>query len=62
MTQPNDSSPRLAWHSWWPVTMMLACSLLSYMDRQILAVLSPTILADLKLNAQKYAEIVSAFS
>jgi MFS transporter, ACS family, hexuronate transporter len=42
--------------------MMLACSLLSYMDRQILAVLSPMILADLKLNAEKYGEIVSAFS
>ena len=42
--------------------MMMACSLLSYVDRQILAVLSPMILADLKLNAEKYAEIVSAFS
>jgi MFS transporter, ACS family, hexuronate transporter len=51
-----------AWRSWWPVTLMLACSLLSYMDRQILAVLSPMILADLKLNAQKYSEIISSFS
>ena len=42
--------------------MMLACSLLSYVDRQTLAVLSPMILADLKLNAQKYAEIISSFS
>jgi len=42
--------------------MMLACSLLSYMDRQTLAVLSPMILTDLKLNAQKYAEIISSFS
>jgi MFS transporter, ACS family, aldohexuronate transporter len=42
--------------------MMLACSLLSYMDRQILAVLSPMILADLKLNAEKYGEIISSFS
>jgi MFS transporter, ACS family, hexuronate transporter len=42
--------------------MMMACSLLSYMDRQILAVLSPMILAALKLNAQKYAEIISCFS
>jgi MFS transporter, ACS family, hexuronate transporter len=63
---PFDSTssipPRAAWKSWWPVTMMLACSLLSYMDRQILAVLSPMILAELKLNAEKYAQIVSAFS
>src|ERR1700728_2222712 len=56
------ADPRNTSHSWWPVTMMLACSLLSYMDRQILAVLSPIILADLKLNAEKYAEIISSFS
>jgi ACS family hexuronate transporter-like MFS transporter len=42
--------------------MMLGCSLLSYIDRQTLAVLSPMILADLKLNAEKYSEIISAFS
>jgi MFS transporter, ACS family, hexuronate transporter len=60
--QVASAAPRTPWHAWWPVTMMLACSLLSYMDRQILAVLSPMILADLRLNAQKYGEIVSAFS
>ena len=27
------------WQAWWPVTLMFGCSLLSYMDRQILAVL-----------------------
>jgi ACS family hexuronate transporter-like MFS transporter len=42
--------------------MMFACSLLSYMDRQILSVLSPMILGDLKMNAEKYGEIVRAFS
>src|SRR5580692_8321727 len=47
---------------WWPVAMMSVCSLLSYMDRQILTVLSPMILAELKLNVEKYGEIVSAFS
>ena len=41
---------------------MLACSFLSYLDRQILAVLSPMILSDLKLNAQHYGEILSSFS
>jgi ACS family hexuronate transporter-like MFS transporter len=61
-TVTTASASRTAWHTWWPVTMMLACSLLSYMDRQILAVLSPMILADLKLNAGKYGEIISAFS
>jgi len=50
------------WTAWWPVVMMLACSLLSYIDRQTLAQLSPMILGDLKLSAQKYGEIISAFS
>jgi MFS transporter, ACS family, aldohexuronate transporter len=51
-----------SWQAWWPVGMMMACSFLSYFDRQILAVLSPMILSDLKLNAEKYSEIISAFS
>jgi MFS transporter, ACS family, hexuronate transporter len=50
------------WRAWWPLTMMLACSFLSYLDRQVLAVLSPMILSDLHLNAQQYGEIVSSFS
>jgi ACS family hexuronate transporter-like MFS transporter len=47
---------------WWPSAVMMACSLLSYIDRQILAVLSPLILADTHMNTQTYGEIVSAFS
>ncbi|HXX18932.1 MAG TPA: MFS transporter [Candidatus Acidoferrum sp.] len=59
---PDSSHRSASWRAWWPVVMMSACSLLSYMDRQILAVLSPMILLDLKLNAQRYSEILSAFS
>jgi len=71
MTEPTEASPRGARkigsgpvrpHAWWPVTMMLACSFLSYVDRQILAVLSPMILSELRLNAQRYGEILSSFS
>lgn len=40
----------------------MLCSWLSYVDRQILAVLSPTILHDVNLNAQRYGEIVAFFS
>jgi ACS family hexuronate transporter-like MFS transporter len=50
------------WHMWVASGAMMACSWLSYMDRQILAVLSPTILKDTHLSAQTYGEIVSAFS
>jgi MFS transporter, ACS family, hexuronate transporter len=72
MTQTSEATPTntaadslhgvTSIRSWWPVTLMLGCSLLSYMDRQVLAVLSPMILGDLKLNAQRYGEIVSFFS
>ena len=41
---------------------MMACSLLSYMDRLALGVLYPTIFSELKLNVQQYGEIVRAFN
>jgi ACS family hexuronate transporter-like MFS transporter len=37
-------------------------TLLSYIDRQVLAVLAPTILADTHLNANQYTLAISAFS
>src|ERR1700687_3462814 len=50
------------WRIWVVSAAMMLCSWLSYMDRQILAVLSPTILKDTGMTAQSYAEVVSAFS
>jgi ACS family hexuronate transporter-like MFS transporter len=47
---------------WTASLVMMLCSWLSYVDRQILAVLSPTILADTGMSAQSYATVVSAFS
>jgi ACS family hexuronate transporter-like MFS transporter len=47
---------------WAASAAMMACSWLSYIDRQILAVLSPVILADTGMSAQSYATVVSAFS
>jgi ACS family hexuronate transporter-like MFS transporter len=43
------------------VALML-CSWLSYVDRQMLAVLSPVILKEVGLNVQAYGELVAAFS
>ena len=40
----------------------MLCTLLAYIDRQTLAVLSPTILKDTGLSAEAYAEAVTAFS
>jgi ACS family hexuronate transporter-like MFS transporter len=47
---------------WVASVAMMLCSWLSYVDRQILAVLSPMILRDTGLSAQSYTEVVSAFS
>ena len=47
---------------WAPCVAMLLLSLLSYADRSVLAILSPTILAELHLSAQQYGYAVSVFS
>jgi sugar phosphate permease len=47
---------------WIPSATMMACGVLAYIDRQALAVLSPTILNDTGLSAQDYATALSAFS
>ena len=50
------------WRLWWPAATMMLCSLLSYLDRQTLAVLSPMMLADLGWSAETYSQVISAFS
>jgi ACS family hexuronate transporter-like MFS transporter len=48
---------------WWaPTGAMLLLSLLSYVDRQTLAVLGPAILKETGLNAEQYGWVISAFS
>jgi ACS family hexuronate transporter-like MFS transporter len=48
---------------WWmPTAAMLLLSFLSYVDRNVLALLSTTILADVGLTAEQYGWIISAFS
>jgi MFS transporter, ACS family, hexuronate transporter len=72
MTQTPKASPPAetrelvrelsTWHAWWPVTIMMACSLLSYMDRLTLGVLSPMILSELRLDGHHYGQIVASFN
>lgn len=58
-----EPAPHAAgWRIWVASVTMMLCSWLSYVDRQILAVLSPMILRDTGLTAQSYGEVVSAFS
>lgn len=58
MTTPK---PR-AWRVWIPAVAMMLVSLISYIDRNTLAILAPTILAENHLSAQQYGWIISAFS
>lgn len=46
---------------WVPCIGMALCSWLSFVDRQVLAVLSPTILADTGMSAQDFGNIVFFF-
>ena len=47
---------------WTPAATMLLVSFISYVDRNTLALLSPTILAETELTAEQYGFIISAFS
>jgi MFS transporter, ACS family, hexuronate transporter len=62
MKTDNGVASKVCWKIWWPAATMMLCSLLSYFDRQVLAVLSPMILAEFKFNAQTYGQIISAYS
>lgn len=50
------------WRRWAPSIVMMLCSWLSYVDRHMLAVLAPLILAQTGLNAEAYGRVVAAFS
>ncbi|HSB14340.1 MAG TPA: MFS transporter [Bryobacteraceae bacterium] len=47
---------------WIPTVTMLLVSLISYIDRNTLALLAPTILKDTHLTAEQYGFVISAFS
>ncbi len=51
----------LGWQMWIPCMGMAACSWLAFVDRQVLAVLSPTILKETGLSAQDYGTAFSSF-
>jgi ACS family hexuronate transporter-like MFS transporter len=59
MTVIDDT--RQTWRMWVPCIGMALCSWLSFVDRQVLAVLSPTILADTGMSAQDFGSIVFFF-
>lgn len=51
-----------SWRMWIPCLAMGGCSWLAFVDRQVLAVLSPTILADTGLTAETYGQVFALFN
>lgn len=47
---------------WFPTVSMMLVSLISYIDRNTLALLAPTILKETRLTGEQYGFIISAFS
>ncbi len=50
------------WKLWIPTVSMMLVSLISYIDRNTLALLAPTILKETRLTNEQYGWIISAFS
>src|ERR1044072_3377398 len=68
MTQaPTARTPAAAattattWQMWVPCVGMALCSWLSFVDRQVLAILSPTILKETGLTNQNFTDAASFF-
>ena len=47
---------------WWPAVVMLLGTVLSFLDRQVLALLSPTILQETHLTKTDYGVVIACFS
>ncbi len=62
MTARNARPLRDAARLWTPAATMLLASLISYIDRNTLALLAPTILSECGLTAEQYGWILSSFS
>ena len=63
LTPVAEATPvrKSGWQMWVPCIAMAACSWLAFVDRQVLAVLSPTILKDTGLSAKDYGTAFSFF-
>src|SRR5688572_30425962 len=57
----TSSAAGAGWRMWVPCLGMALCSWLSFVDRQVLAILSPTILADTGLTPQDFTNAASFF-
>jgi ACS family hexuronate transporter-like MFS transporter len=62
-TAPSEAVAQqsVTWHMWVPCLAMAACSWLSFVDRQVLGALAPTILKETGMNAQEFAGVSAYF-
>jgi ACS family hexuronate transporter-like MFS transporter len=60
-THAGTAATAVTWRMWVPCIGMALCSWLSFVDRQVLAILAPTILADTGLTAQNFTDAASFF-
>jgi len=62
---PTAAAPsitaRTAFQMWVPCIGMALCSWLAFVDRQVIAVLSPTIMAETGMSAQEFGRLVTFF-
>jgi ACS family hexuronate transporter-like MFS transporter len=58
---PAAGSPALDWRMWVPCLGMALCSWLSFVDRQVLTILAPTIIRDTGLTGQDFTDAASFF-
>ena len=62
MATTSVAAPRsLDWRMWVPCLGMALCSWLSFVDRQVLTILSPTIIKDTRLTNQNFTDAASFF-
>ena len=57
----TEQPSRAGWQMWVPCIGMALCSWLSFVDRQVLAVLAPTILKETGLSAQDFGNVAFFF-
>ena len=62
MEAAADARQQVRWILWWPAIVMMLGTLLSYVDRASLALLSPMFLSATNMTAQDYSWCISAFS
>src|ERR1051325_11329872 len=58
---PTTASKTLDWRMWVPCFGMALCSWLSFVDRQVLTILAPTIIRDTGLTNQNFTDAASFF-